>query len=203
MAHAKLFTEKGGTAFPRFLILDPQGRVLVVGKGARTVEGFRSWIERGQKVQKIFAKSDPTIEEQLLMLETRLSMSDLAYDEVTSARKRLGNMNEAQEKRYQQLLMRADARSLLNHTRQITSPQRVVVGGRLLAHLEAGRIPAAFSEKMVFFDAILDALASAKNLEKYRSVLEQYNASFRRYPNVMKKVAKHRKRLEEMSSSKK
>ena len=56
---------------------------------------------------------------------------------------------------------------------------------------------------MVFFDSILDALASAKNLEKYRSVLEQYNASFRRYPNVMKKVAKHRKRLEEMSSSRK
>ena len=55
----------------------------------------------------------------------------------------------------------------------------------------------------VFFDAILDALASAKNLEKYRSVLEQYNASFRQYPNVMKKVAKHRKRLEEMSSSRK
>ena len=137
------------------------------------------------------------------MLETRLSVSDLAYDEVTSARKRLGTMNEAQEKRYQKLLMRADARSLFNHTRPITSAQRVVVGGRLLAHLEAGRIPAAFSEKMVFFDSILDALASAKNLEKYRSVLEQYNASFRRYPNVMKKVAKHRKRLEEMSSSRK
>ncbi|MDP7035750.1 MAG: hypothetical protein QF752_14790 [Planctomycetota bacterium] len=201
MPHAKLFTEKGGTAFPRFLILDSQGRVLVVGKGARTVEGFRSWIEQGQKVQKIFAKSDPTIEEQLLMLETRLSVSDLTYEEAMSARKRLGNMNEAQEKRYQKLLMGADARSLLNHTRRITSAQRVVVGGRLLAHLEAGRIPTAFSEKMYFFDAILDALASAKNLEKYRSVLEQYNASFGRYPNVMKRVAKHRKRLEEMSSS--
>ena len=88
------------------------------------------------------------------------------------------------------------------HHRRLTPEERIEVGRRLHAHLEQGRMPAQFSEKMNFFESILDTLASSNEFEKYRTVLDRYASSFSRYPNVMRKVEKHRKRLEEKSSSK-
>ena len=136
-------------------------------------------------------------QERLRLLETKLEASALTYEEAAAAREGFGTLNEALERRFQKLFLRADARSLLGHGRRLTGPQRLEVGRRLLAHLEEGRVPEAFSEKMNFFDAILDTLASAKEFGKYRSVLDRYASDFARYPNVMKKVQQHRKRLAE------
>ena len=76
-----LLQRKGGSGFPYFAVLDPQGGLIAQHQGARTVEGFRETIGKGREFMDLAAKAASGDEQAIIgfaIREAQLGRIDYA-----------------------------------------------------------------------------------------------------------------------------
>jgi hypothetical protein len=169
----KLLTEMGGTGFPTLMFLDAEGRRIKKHSGARTVKAFEESLDEVQEFLDLATEAESGNDKaatELLIRQLELGWFDL--EEARTRRDALKVVSSKQKKRFEQLLIDTEVRTMADAAEGDEAWQDV--GKHFLQMWEEKRLPQADAQRFSFWWTLADLAEYERDKKTFKRVLREF-----------------------------